>query len=100
MGFKKRLTMFFIGIVLIPMIVLGLLVREMSDDSRDGKADARLSTSLETAKGIYDRALRSAAREAERIAGAPIGEGGSIAASVRAAESDALQAASVSSCTT
>ena len=92
MGFKKRLTMFFIGIVLIPMIVLGLLVREVSDDSRDGKADARLSTSLETAKGIYDRALRSAAREAERIAAAPIGESGSIATAVGAADADALQA--------
>ena len=91
MGFRQRLTMFFVGIVLIPMLALGLLVHEMTQDSSEGKADARLDASLETAKVVYDRALRTASDEAGRIASAPLGEGGTIAAAIAARDVAALQ---------
>ena len=41
------------------MIAVAVLVVQVTDDSRDGKADARLATGLETAQELYDKALRS-----------------------------------------
>lgn len=68
MSFGRRLRLFFVGIVAMPMIVLAVLVVQVSRDSREGKADARLAAGLETARTIYDEALRSAPDEAQRIA--------------------------------
>ena len=71
-SFGRRLRLFVIGIVAIPMIVLAVLVVSISRDSRDGKADARLSSGLDTAQALYDEALEEAPDEARAI-GADIG---------------------------
>ncbi len=68
MSFRGRLTFFFVAIVVVPMIAVALLVVEVSNDSRSGKADARLSTALEASRVTYDDALARAAKEVERIA--------------------------------
>ena len=68
MSFGGRLRLFFIGIVAVPMVVLAVLVVLVSRDSREGKADARLAAGLETARTVYDEALRSAPDQAKRIA--------------------------------
>lgn len=68
MSFGRRLRLFFIGIVVIPMIVLAVVLVQISRESRDGKADERLAAGLETARVVYDEGLSSAAEESRRIA--------------------------------
>ena len=57
MSFGRRLRLFFIGIVAIPIVVLAVLVLQVSQDSREGKADARIAAGLNTARTVYDEAL-------------------------------------------
>ncbi len=68
MSFRRRLTLFFVLIVVLPMIALGVLVNEVAGDSESGKADARLSAGLETALSIYERSVEEA-----RAAGSALG---------------------------
>ena len=68
MSFRRKLTLFFVALVMIPMIVVAVLLVRVSEDSREGKADARLATGLETAQALYDQALDEAPGEAKRIA--------------------------------
>ena len=53
------------------MIGVAVLVLEVSADSETGKADARLSASLDTAVGIYDAQLEDALRPLREIAADP-----------------------------
>lgn len=68
MSFRGRLTLFFIGIVAIPMIVVAILLVRVTEDSREGKADASLAPALQSAQLLYDRALERAPEIADRIA--------------------------------
>jgi len=68
MSFGRRLRLFFVGIVVLPTIVLVVLVLQVGRDSRDGQADARLAAGLDTARAVYDEALLVASEEAKRIA--------------------------------
>lgn len=66
MSFRGRLALFFLLIVVIPIAAIALLVADVTRDSQAGKADARLSTALETALAVYEddvRAARAAASE-------------------------------------
>ena len=54
MSFRGRLALFFLLIVVIPIAAITLLVVDVTNDSQDGKADARLSTGLTTALEIYE----------------------------------------------
>jgi diguanylate cyclase (GGDEF)-like protein len=67
-SFRRKLTLFFIAIVMIPMIVVGVLLVRVSEDSREGKADARIATGLETARALYEEGLDRAPAEADRVA--------------------------------
>lgn len=71
MSFRGRLTIFFLAIVVVPMIAVAALVVRISDDSQAGKADARLAAGLNAAQVIYDRALEGAPAEVARIARTP-----------------------------
>ncbi len=62
-SFRGRLTLFFVLIVVIPMIAIGFLVVEVAGDSATGKTDAALSEDLDLAARIYDSRV-IAAREA------------------------------------
>lgn len=68
MSFRRRLTLFFLAIVGLPMIAVAVLVVQVTEDSRDGKADARLDSGLNTARTVYDKALRDAPDAAGRVA--------------------------------
>src|SRR5215216_7514731 len=50
------------------MVAVAVLVSVVSDESRTGKADARLGASMETALALYDDALDEARTDA-RVAG-------------------------------
>ena len=55
MSFRTRLGLFFLLMVAIPIAAIAVLVTDITGDSADGKADARLSTGLETAIALYER---------------------------------------------
>ncbi len=71
MSFRGRLTLFFVAIVVVPMIAVAVLVVEVTADSANGKADARLATGLATAQEIYDEALHRAPKEVNKLAETP-----------------------------
>jgi diguanylate cyclase (GGDEF)-like protein len=60
LSFRRRLTLFFVLIVVLPMIALAVLVAQVTGESESGKADARLAGLLETAISIYERAVDDA----------------------------------------
>jgi diguanylate cyclase (GGDEF)-like protein len=55
LSFRRRLTLFFVLIVVLPMIAVAALVINVTGESSSGKADARLAAGLETAISIYER---------------------------------------------
>jgi diguanylate cyclase (GGDEF)-like protein len=63
-SFRGRLTLFFLLIVVVPMVAVAVLVTQVTSESESGKADARLDAGLETALARY----RSDAAEAEGAA--------------------------------
>lgn len=71
MSFGKRLALFFILIALLPTLaLLGMLVI-VSEDSRQGKADARLAASLETALAVYAEDVASGRERATALSDDP-----------------------------
>jgi diguanylate cyclase (GGDEF)-like protein len=68
LSFRTRLTLFFVLIVVVPMIALAVLVSELSRESRTGKADARLSSSVQTALAVYGDQVEQSSRAARRAA--------------------------------
>jgi diguanylate cyclase (GGDEF)-like protein len=68
MSFRRRLTLFFLALVGLPMIAVAVFVVQVTQESRDGKGDARLDAGLTTAQAFYDAALESAPVQATRIA--------------------------------
>jgi diguanylate cyclase (GGDEF)-like protein len=69
--FGKRLGLFFCLIVLVPLLALMLLVVFISEDSREGKADARLGASVETAFAVYEDAKDDGAAAGRALARDP-----------------------------
>ncbi len=67
-SFRRRLTLFFVLIVALPMVAVAVLVSVLADDSRTGKADARVGAAMETALALYDES-EHAARADARVAG-------------------------------
>jgi diguanylate cyclase (GGDEF)-like protein len=54
-SFRGRLTLFFLLIVVLPMIALAVLVTQVTTQSGNGKADARLASGLQVSLAIYRR---------------------------------------------
>ena len=71
MSFRGRLTLFFLLIVVLPMIALAVLVTQVTTQSGNGKADARLAASLRTSLAVYRRESTDAKHAAARIASNP-----------------------------
>ena len=71
MTFRRRLVVFFILIALVPSAALAGMLVLVSDDSREGKADARIAAGLETALALYEGQVVEARTQAERLASSP-----------------------------
>src|SRR3954451_6297740 len=71
MSFRGRLTLFFLLIVVLPMIALAVLVTQIATDSTNGKADARLAEGLDSALTLYRDDAASAANAAKSVADDP-----------------------------
>jgi diguanylate cyclase (GGDEF)-like protein len=68
MSFRTRLTGFFVVIVVVPMIAVGILVFRLIDTSEQGKADARASGLASAAVSVYQSASANGRLDAETIA--------------------------------
>ncbi len=68
MSFRLRLTLFFVLIVVLPMVAVAILVSEIASDSANGKTDSRLSAGLRTATNLFEEEQAEAARAADQIA--------------------------------
>jgi diguanylate cyclase (GGDEF)-like protein len=58
LSFRNRLTLFFVSIVIVPMIVVALLGFRLISDSENGKADSRLAQGQQTALAFLREQLQ------------------------------------------
>ena len=68
MSFRARLTIFFVGIVVVPMVAIGVLMFSLINDSQQGKADARAGGLAAEAGSLYDSEAASARTDAAALA--------------------------------
>src|SRR5215213_4728639 len=69
MSFRNRLTLFFIVLVILPMIVVAAVGFVLASDSEQGKTDARLSEAQRSASGLFREKQDEADKAARVIAG-------------------------------
>jgi GGDEF domain-containing protein len=89
--FSRRLTLFFVLIVVLPMIAVAILLIQVSRDSAAGKSDARLAASLGTATAVH-RGLADGARVAARALAADAATVQALRAESRSAARKAAEA--------
>ncbi|HTX08823.1 MAG TPA: diguanylate cyclase [Solirubrobacteraceae bacterium] len=68
MSFRARLTTFFVLIVVVPMIAMGVLMFRLISDSQQGKADARAGGLASAAASLYQSEVAAARADAETLA--------------------------------
>src|SRR5436190_264815 len=90
MSFRSRLTLFFLAIVVVPMISVGVLVFVLIADNETGKTDARVAEGEAVARGVYREGVTDAGAALRRVAVDPaltnaLRAGDSVAAQARAA---------------
>jgi diguanylate cyclase (GGDEF)-like protein len=67
MSFRNRLSFFFVAIVIVPMLAVGVVVFKLISDNEAGKADARVAAAANVGVGLYRDAVargRAAALDA------------------------------------
>ena len=67
MSFRARLTLFFVLVVIVPMVSLTFVLFRLIADNQQGKADARISARQRGAIDLYEAARTTADRAAVRI---------------------------------
>jgi diguanylate cyclase (GGDEF)-like protein len=70
-SFRSRLTLFFVAIVIVPMLVVTVALFRLISDNEHGKADARVAQAQTAAIGLYRREIERAGVAAGRIARDP-----------------------------
>jgi diguanylate cyclase (GGDEF)-like protein len=71
MSFRSRLLLFFMIIVIVPMIAVALVLFSITADSETGKADAAIAQGLRAAFAVYDGDRAEARLELEKVARDP-----------------------------
>src|SRR3954453_13214273 len=87
MSFRGRLLLFFVIIVVVPMLAVALVLFSITADSENGKADAAIAQGLRGAASIYESDALDARRALSRIAADP-----TLAADLRTPRRSALRA--------
>src|SRR6476661_5811668 len=72
MSFRSRLLLFFMIIVIVPMIAVALVLFSITADSETGKADAAIAQGLRAAFAVYDGDRARARPALEKVARDPI----------------------------
>src|SRR5687768_14102974 len=67
MSFRSRLTLFFVLIVIVPMVSVAIILSRLIADNERGKADARVAQGQIAVRGLYSREVDRAAIAAARI---------------------------------
>jgi HAMP domain-containing protein len=67
-SFRGRLRLFFVLLVIVPMIALAVVLFTLTSRSETGKADAGISAGTRTAFGVYEEAARRAAPALREVA--------------------------------
>jgi diguanylate cyclase (GGDEF)-like protein len=67
MSFRNRLTLFFVLIVVVPMVAVAFVLFRLIADNESGKADARLAATKGSAINLYHEDYNRASRAAARI---------------------------------
>lgn len=88
MSFGRRLILFFLLIVVVPMLAVAGLLLQVTAESRNGKADARLASGLDTAIRLDEEGRAQADRVAAKLAKDP-----QLAAALRSGKPAQLQTA-------
>jgi diguanylate cyclase (GGDEF)-like protein len=68
MSFRSRLTLFFLAIVVVPMVSVGVLVFVLIADNETGKSDARVAEAQAVARGVYREGVTDAVNALRRAA--------------------------------
>lgn len=68
MSFRARLTTFFVFIVVVPMVAMGVLMFRLISDSQQGKADARANGLATAAASLYQSETAVARGDAATLA--------------------------------
>jgi diguanylate cyclase (GGDEF)-like protein len=68
MSFRARLLTFFVFIVVVPMVAMGVLMFRLISDSQQGKADARAGGLASAAASVYQTEAALARGDAETLA--------------------------------
>jgi diguanylate cyclase (GGDEF)-like protein len=68
MSFRARLLTFFVLIVVVPMVAMGVLMFRLISDSQQGKADARAAGLASAAASLYQSEAALARGDAETLA--------------------------------
>jgi diguanylate cyclase (GGDEF)-like protein len=71
MSFRGRLRLFFILIVVVPMIALAIVLFALTARSETGKADAGIASGVRTAFAVHKQQERQTRDEARRVATDP-----------------------------
>jgi diguanylate cyclase (GGDEF)-like protein len=87
MSFRNRLTLFFVLIVVVPMVAVAFVLFRLIADNESGKADARLAAANSSAINLYHEDVNRAQAAAARI-----GRDVVLAQALRANDRPALQA--------
>jgi diguanylate cyclase (GGDEF)-like protein len=67
MSFRNRLTLFFVLIVVVPMVAVAFVLFRLIADNESGKADARLAANYRSAMHLYEESRAGADRVAAKI---------------------------------
>jgi diguanylate cyclase (GGDEF)-like protein len=67
MSFRSRLRLFFVLIVILPMLSVAIILFRLISDSETGKADAALRANHQTAVTLYGDAVRRADRATRAV---------------------------------
>src|SRR5215210_873871 len=86
MSFRNRLTVFFIVLVILPMVVVAAVGFVLASDSEQGKTDARLSEAQRSALGLF-REFQHRAQDAARV----IGQDAQLSAAIRAGKRERIE---------
>src|SRR4051812_42976110 len=71
MSFRTRLTLFFVLIVIFPMVSVAVVVFRLISDNETAKVEARLAEGQAAAIGLYDEARKNALRTLRRVGSDP-----------------------------
>jgi diguanylate cyclase (GGDEF)-like protein len=88
MSFRNRLTLFFVLIVIVPMVAVAFVLFSLIEDNERGKADARVAARQEVAIGLVGDARAQSGRAAEAIGARP-----AVAAALRSGDPDRIRTA-------